>query len=93
MNDMTKIKLWLFVLAVICSTPGCLPGTMSPIVKDVAITITAGGAVYSLDDYCTKFPLEDRRKLRATVNSTSAHKAVITCAGDPIETEIETGDN
>ena len=68
-----------YVVIFLLST-GCIPN--NPIVKNASISITAGSATYSLNEYCTQFSEADRRLLRQQVNSMSVHKAVITCMGD-----------
>lgn len=73
-------KKILLASTIVATSVACVP--TSPILKDVSVSVTAGGAVYSLNEYCSKFSQQDRLRLRNTVNTTSIHKAVITCAGD-----------
>ena len=50
--------------------------------KNVSISVTAGSAVYSLDEYCNSFTQADRLALRQQINMMSLNRAEVTCAGD-----------
>lgn len=58
-------------------------GAVSAIKKDMTITVAHGTAVYSLAEYCAKFPLDYRRSLRNSINSQGVYTVRIDCPGDP----------
>ena len=72
------MKVLLAVL--LLSLTACIP--TNPIMKNVSISVTAGSAVYSLDEYCNSFTQTDRLALRQQINMMSLNRAEVTCAGD-----------
>ena len=69
-----------FVLLLSSVLVACMP--VDPLIKNASISVTAGSATYSLNEYCTQFSQADRRMLRQQIALMSVHKAEVTCLGD-----------
>jgi len=80
---MLKLGLLAVLIAILSGCETLPQGDVLGIKKQMTITVAHGTAVYSLAEYCSKFPYDYRLGLRNSINQQGVYTVRIDCPGDP----------